>query len=60
MTAFDPTNNEIRPVMTKDGRGVLIAKTLDIQGNNPKWLVKMDGGKNKYWLYKAEELEEID
>lgn len=57
---FDPSNKKVRPVMTPGGRGVLIAKTVDIEGNNPKWLVKMDNGKNTHWLYKVEEMEEVE
>jgi hypothetical protein len=57
MTPFDPTNKEIRPVMTKDGRGILIAKTTDIEGNNPKWEVKY--GKH-YRLYFENEISEVE
>lgn len=54
---FDQSNKEVRPVMTPDGRGVLIAKTTDIEGNNPKWEVKFGP---HYKLYRAEEMEEVD
>ena len=57
---FDRTNNKQRPVMTKDGRGVLIAKTTDIEGNNPKWLVRFPTGDHAGWLYTADEMEEVD
>jgi hypothetical protein len=43
--------------MTKDGRGILIAKTTDIEGNNPKWEVKY--GKH-YRLYFENEISEVE
>jgi len=60
MKPFDQNNKGSRPVKTKDGIGILVALTTDIEGNNPKWLVKMDNGKNTHWLYKAEEMEEVE
>ncbi len=60
---FDPDNREVRPVMTPDGRGDVVAESVEKPGEFGVKMGQQDKRKQTVrpmrW-YRAEEMEEVE